>query len=261
MLHRLHRGVYVVGHRALAPMAAEFAAQAACGAGAVISHRSAAYLWNLVGTRPVVVDVTLVGRHCRPKPGIQMHRPSLLDPRDIRDKRPLLVTSPARTAIDMAAGLTTDELAKLIAEARVRRLLRDGELEAALARAGGSRGAAAVRGYLAREGGPVLTRSGKERLMRRLARRAELPQPQSNARVAGYEVDFLWPEQRVIVEVDSYHFHGHPRAFESDRRKSMRLTDAGYVVIRVTAEQLVDEPFVVVAHIARALDRAARDRH
>src|SRR5579862_7581744 len=64
-LHRLHRGVYVVGHLALAPMAREFAAQCACGPGSVVSHRSAAYLWGLLKQQPEVVDVTLVGRHCR----------------------------------------------------------------------------------------------------------------------------------------------------------------------------------------------------
>lgn len=71
----------------------------------------------------------------------------------------------------------------------------------------------------------------------------------------GYEVDFLWPEHRVVLEVDSVTFHGHARAFEWDRRKTIALEDAGYHVIRVTRRQLDEEPYWVIAHIARALDR------
>lgn len=255
-LHRLHPRVYVMGHLALAPLAKELAAQLACGPGAVISHRSAAYLWGLIDDEPSLVEVTLIGRRCRPKPGIRVHSSAKLADRDVRRKGLVRLTYPARTVIDMACELTQDELAWLIAEARARKLLRDGELEAAVEQAGNSRGTAAVRAYLEREGGPVLSRSERERLMRRLVREAGMPQPQSNVRVAGYEVDFLWAEQRVVVEVDSWQFHGHRAAFESDRRKSMRLTDAGYIVIRITARQLTDEPLAVIAHISRALERA-----
>ena len=256
-LHRLHPRVYVLGHLALAPMANELAAQLACGPGAVISHRSAAHLWGFIDDEPPLVDVTLAGRRCRPKKGIRVHSSAKLPERDVRPKGLVRLTYPARTVIDMAADLTLDELERLIAEARARKLLRDGELEAAVEQVGNGRGTAAVRAYLGREGGPVLTRSQRERLMRRLVREAGLAQPQSNVRVAGYEVDFLWAEQRVVVEVDSWQFHGHRAAFERDRRKSMRLTDSGYIVIRITARQLVDEPLAVIAHISRALERAS----
>lgn len=257
-LHRLHPRVYVLGHVALAPMAKELAAQLTCGAGAVISHASAAYLWGLIQREPGVVDVTLIKRRCRPKAGVRLHTSGRLTHDDVRSKGPLLLTYPAHTVIDLAATADVDELERVVAEARARKLLRDGELEAAVERAGNRAGSAAVRAYLAREDGPVLTRSQIERLMRRLVREAGLRQPQSNARAAGYEVDFLWAEQRVVVEVDSWQFHGHRRAFEADRRKSMRLNDAGYVVIRITAWQLQHEPLLVIAHIARVLDRAER---
>jgi very-short-patch-repair endonuclease len=74
-------------------------------------------------------------------------------------------------------------------------------------------------------------------------------------RVAGYEVDLFWPEQRLVVEIDGYQFHGHRRAFERDRRKQMALVAAGFTVIRVTWRQLCQEPMVVVGAIARALGR------
>ena len=71
-------------------------------------------------------------------------------------------------------------------------------------------------------------------------------------------MDFLWPDERVVVELDGYEFHKSRRAFERDRRKDMALHDAGYHVIRITGRQLKEEPLLVVAHIARALDRATR---
>jgi very-short-patch-repair endonuclease len=94
--------------------------------------------------------------------------------------------------------------------------------------------------------------------MRRLLREARLAQPKANIRAAGYSVDFLWAEQRVIVEVDGYKYHGHRRAFERDRRKDMALRDGGYEVIRITWRQLTEQALMVVAHVARALDRAER---
>lgn len=257
-LHRIHRGVYIVGHLALAPHAREAAALLACGEGAMISHLSAAHLWGLLDAPPDEVDVTLAGGHCRAKQGVRLHRRLRLDDRDVRTRHGLRLTSPARTLIDLAADASDGELERLIAEARVNHLLRNGELEAALARAGQRRGVARMRAFLGSEREPEITRSKLERACRRLLKKAGLQQPKANARAAGYEVDFLWPEERVILEVDGYRYHGHRRAFEWDRRKDMALADAGYLVIRITWRQLTEEPFAVIAHIARALDRAAR---
>ncbi len=94
-LHRIHRGVYIVGHLALPSMAMESAALLACGEGALISHRSAAYLWSMVEKQPREVDVTLVGRRCRPKQGVRIHAVSQIDRRDVRRKGKLVLTAPA----------------------------------------------------------------------------------------------------------------------------------------------------------------------
>jgi very-short-patch-repair endonuclease len=257
-LHRRHRGVYVVGHLALAAHATEVAALLACGEGALISHRSAAYLWGLLDVQQQRVEVTLVGRRCRAKDAIQIHHVAAIDDRDVRRKGALWLTSPARTLIDLAAEASDAELDRLVAQARVKDLLSKGALESALLRAGRRRGTAKMRALLRSDVGPALTRSEAERRMRRLLREAGLVQPKANVQAAGYEVDFLWPRERVILEVDGYRFHGHRRAFERDRRKDMALRDAGYEVIRITWRQLTDEPLVVVAHVARELDRAVR---
>jgi very-short-patch-repair endonuclease len=89
--------------------------------------------------------------------------------------------------------------------------------------------------------------------LRRLITAARLPKPRTNVRVAGWEVDVLWPRERLIVEVDGYAYHGNRAAFERDRRKDAALTAAGYTVIRITWRQLKDEPLAVVALLARLI--------
>jgi very-short-patch-repair endonuclease len=256
-LHPLHRAVYAVGHRALPPFAMEQAAILACGDGSLVSHRSALYLWGLLNPAPKVVDIT-VHRRCRAKDAIRLHH-GPVHPRHVRTRHGLPVTSPALSLIDFAAQATVDELDDAVAEARAHRLIREGELEKTVEQASQRRGAARMRAFLTAEGEPGITRSRAERRFRRLLREAGLPQPKTNVRLAcGVTPDFLWEAERVVVEVDSWKFHGHRRAFEGDRKKSIILTDAGYLVIRITWKQFTKETLWLIAHLARALDRRAR---
>ncbi len=252
-LHRVHRGVYIVGHKALASTAREHAALLACGPRALVSHWSAAHLWRLIETPPEEIHVTLVGRRCRARAGIRLHTTGRLAGPDIRRRDGLPLTAPARTLVDLAAHTNQAELERLVAEARVLELLSARDLDKVLARAGPRPGVAAMRRLLDAEQGPSLTRSEAERELQRLTKEAGLPTPQTNARVAGYEVDFLWPVPKVIVEVDGFRFHGHRRAFESDRKKGLALAATGYRVIRITWRQLVDEPVHVAVRLAQAL--------
>jgi very-short-patch-repair endonuclease len=260
-LHRKYRGVYIVGHLALAPRGEEAAALLACGDHSLISGRSAAYLWGLLDKRPDQIHVTLVGRRCRPKPGIRLHFLGRIDDQDIGEVDSLPVTSPARTLIDFAADAEDDELEAALSEARVQKLIKDKDIEKALDRAGTRKGVARMRRLLAHEGEDSgYTRSKAERLMRRLLRAASLPQPVCNARIHGQEPDFLWSAERLVVQVDGYQFHGHRSAFERDRRKDQMLVAAGYRVVRVTWLQLQHEPLRVIAVIAAALT-ASRAPH
>jgi very-short-patch-repair endonuclease len=99
------------------------------------------------------------------------------------------------------------------------------------------------------------TRSRGERRLRRVTRSARLPEPSFNVPFGRYELDAVWQERRLVVEVDGYGAHGHRAAFERDRRKDMALVAAGYEVIRVSWHQLNEEPLAVVAVIATALGR------
>jgi very-short-patch-repair endonuclease len=101
--------------------------------------------------------------------------------------------------------------------------------------------------------GPALTRSEAERRLLALVRAGGLPEPEVNVRLCGYEVDFLWREHRLVVEVDGFAFHGTRAAFERDRRKDGALADAGFAVRRVTWRQLVDEPARLLVALARTV--------
>jgi very-short-patch-repair endonuclease len=252
-LHRRYRGVYLVGSPIAPPGGAELAAVFACGDDAFISHRSAAVLWGFVPARAGAIDVTVFGRNRRQRHGINLHRVEHLDRRDRRTCNGIAVTSPARTLIDFAADSEGDELEAALSEARALNLVDNGDIEAALDRAGNRNGVARMRRLLRIEDDHGFTRSKAERLMRRLLRGADLPQPQCNVRIHGQRPDFLWRDQRLVVQVDGYQFHGHRSAFERDRRKDQVLITAGYRVVRVTWLQMQHEPLRVVAVIAAAL--------
>lgn len=89
--------------------------------------------------------------------------------------------------------------------------------------------------------------------MKLLIRRAILPTPVCNRKVAGHNADFFWPAHRLIVEVDGYQFHSSRWAFERDRKRDAAHVLAGYRVIRITWRQLTEEPIAVAVTIATAL--------
>jgi very-short-patch-repair endonuclease len=249
----MYRGVYLVGHPVPLPGALELGAVLACGVRAFVSGRSAAGLWGMIAMPDGPVHVTVVRRWCDSRDNLRVHATDHLDARDRRALRGIPVTAPARSLIDFAADADDDELEAAVSEARALRLIRDGELEAALDRAGIRAGVARMRWLLSVEGDHGYTRSRAERLMRRLARQAGLAQPLCNHPLHGYRADFLWPAEKLVVEVDGYQFHGHRSAFERDSKKGQVLAAAGYRVIRVTWLQLVHEPLRVAAVIASAL--------
>jgi very-short-patch-repair endonuclease len=257
-LHRIHRGVYAVGHRALAPGAREMAAVLACGPSAVVSHRSAARLWRLLGPDSVAaVEVTILRSTRASRPGIRIHRSDRLPPKDIRRLARIPVTSPARTLLDFADDATERELERAFDEALVRRLTSRAALVAVVERSRGRRGAGRLRGLVQRDEEPAFTRSEAEERFLALVRAAGLPAPQLNVELGGYTVDFLWRAPSLVVEIDGYRFHSTRSAFERDRVRDARLGAAGHRVMRVTWRQLVAEPHAVVARLAQALLVAA----
>jgi very-short-patch-repair endonuclease len=101
------------------------------------------------------------------------------------------------------------------------------------------------------------TRSWGERRLLALVRQAGLPVPVTNVLLHGHQVDALWPEYKLVVEIDGYEYHGSRGSFESDRARDAKLVAAGYVVIRFTARQLEECPLVVLTQLAAALALAS----
>ena len=248
-LLRLHRGVYQVG-----PVAArygrEMAALLATGPGAALSHHSAAAVWGFRPAHEGDVHVTVLRGRGAPRPGIRVHRSASLQ---AAVRAGLRLTTPARTLLDLATDLPPDDLERAVEQAIVLKLTTDTEIAAQCEH--GNRGAARLRRALLIE--PGLTRSKAERQLRRLIRSAQLPRPVTNVRVAGWEVDLLWREQRLVVEVDGFAFHGSRHAFERDRRRDADLVAAGYRVVRFTWRQIKYEPAAVIARLAVLLHARA----
>jgi very-short-patch-repair endonuclease len=230
------RGVYAVGHAALSDSGRVQAALLAAGPDAVVSHRAAAALHRILPSMPPFVDVTVTGNPRRSRPGLEIH--ASRHPPPAMRVAGFPVTTPLRTLQDLRVTLSHAELERACAEALVRRLVTHDELEAA---------------RLVAPGTAAPTRSALERRFLSVARRAGLPRPRVNHAVGPYEIDFAWPRQRVLVEVDGWSTHGHRFAFERDRARDAELAAMGYVVLRFTWRQVRDDPLLVAARVARAL--------
>jgi hypothetical protein len=165
----------------------------------------------------------------------------------------LALTSPARTLLDLAGQAPKDVLQRALREARVLGLVRDGELEAAIARAPGQHHGRGRLEALVSAGDAAPTRSALERTMLRLIDEAGLPRPLVNHRHGRDIVDFTWMEHRVIVEVDGWAAHGDRRAFEQDRARDAERQALGYVVLRFTWTQAHQQPLRVAARLAQTL--------
>jgi very-short-patch-repair endonuclease len=255
-LTRRHRGVYQVGPIA-GPLAAEAAALLACGRRAVLSHRTAAGRWALlILAEGEPVEVTIAGRDPGKHRGVRTHRVRSLVAEDVTRLNGMPLTSPARTLLDLAWSVSAVALARLVEEAQLKRLVSPADLRRALERGHGRPGAPRLRAVLGADEEPALTRSEAERRLLALVRAAQLPAPRANALVGRHEVDLLWPQQRLVVEVDGFAFHSSRAAFERDRRRDAELQASGHRVLRLTWRRLVEEPEAVVAQLAALLNAA-----
>lgn len=253
-LHRVHRGVYAVGHRVLSWHGRCLAAVLACGRGAALSHGSAAALWDLRRGAPVRIDVTVPTAGGRARRPIRVHRVATLRAGETTVKDAIPVTTPARTILDLAATLHVAHLENVVNRMEFLRVA-DYPALAALAHAHpGHRGARKLLQTIDLfDAETNLTRSDLEILFRQICKDHGLPEPAVNVTVEGKEVDFLFRAQRLIVEADSWRYHRSRRAFENDRARDVITTRAGYRTLRFTDRQLTNAPSDVAAAIGATL--------
>ncbi len=256
-LHRLHRGVYAVGHAKLTWEGRCLAAVLSCAPHALASHLSAAWLWGLLASRPGTFDVTAsTRRHSKPK--LRLHYARLAD-EDRAVHAGIPVTSIPRTLLDYAAMATDVRLERAVERSEERRRFDLHAMDALLARAGNHPGAGRLRRALAiYRDDPAFTRSKLEDRFRDLVRRSDLPMPSANFWVGEYEVDAYWPAERFGVELDVYETHGTRAAFESDRLRQENLKLQDIETIRITGPRLDREPAEVIERIAAFLEQRRR---
>ena len=262
-LHRVHHGVYAVGRRSLGPRGRWMAAVLACGPGALLSHRSSAAHRGLRASAQRDVEVTLPQDRGRRLRGARTYVVGDLGQADgeVHDGIPCVTV--ARTLLGLAALLPRRAVERACDEAEVQRVFDLAAVEALLARSTGRRGAAVLRAVLNEHAiGTTLTREGLEDLVLSVLDRHGVARPEVNAWVAcrpsvGFEVDFLWRDERLVLEADGGPFHSTRAAIERDRRKEVELTCAGVRVLRCTWLQAEREPHRLAAMVRAALAEAA----
>lgn len=252
-LFRLHRGVYAVGRRTLDRRGVWMAAVLACGAGAVLSHRSAGGLHGLLSGDGAGVDVSVVGYGGRkPRAGMHVHRVAL-EPWETASTDAIPATTPARTLVDLCAGAAPARIARLVTRAERLRAYDDRAVRRFLAAHPRAPGATRLAAALDIYEEPPNTGSELEDAMLALCERTGLPRPTWQASVEGERVDFLWARARLVVETDGRETHATRQAFEDDRARDAKLTAVGYRVVRFTYRQVLHQGPWVAGILGRLL--------
>lgn len=272
-LHRLHRGIYAVGHSGISAHGRYMAAVLACGAtraragrletspsssgrtvapadregdrsvldywGAAVSHRSTANLWGLLSDSEGAIDVSIPRNSGRKKRrGIRVHRCLALLPAAVTLRSGIPVTTPARTISDLRQAASMRAGQGFVSARELRRAIRQAD----------------VLGLpIGDDVGRDRSRSDLERDFLRLCRRRRLPLPEVNVTVGRDLVDFLWRDRSLVVETDGYRYHRGRLAFEDDRERDLRLRALGFDVVRVSEKQVDEEPQRVAEVLVAAL--------
>ncbi|MFN8215028.1 MAG: type IV toxin-antitoxin system AbiEi family antitoxin domain-containing protein [Solirubrobacterales bacterium] len=257
-LHRLHTGVYAVGHTDLSLHGRCLGAVLGCGRGALLSHWSAAWLWGLMPASAVPIHVTTpIPRHRRL--GLAIHRSRTFAAEDRALCEGIPVTSVARTALDLAARVRSRSLNRLLQRSEELGLFDLPDFESVLDRNRGHRGRKPLRLAVAIYEPPPFTRSGLERRFFELILAHGLPRPATNFVEAGYELDVYWPDLRFAVELEVYETHGSRLSFEQDPVRQEELKLSGVEMIHVTGMRLAREPERVMRRVGRLLEMRRRE--
>lgn len=252
-LHDLHRGVYNVGHPAVSREGRWIAAVLAYGDRAALSHTSALALWELRPSSATRIDVIVrTGNGLARRDGIRVHCCAAMAVDEITRHRSIAVTTVARSLLDGAAALSLAGISRAVERADGLGLFDLAKLQRLLARHRTHPGAGPLAAALELYRDDEPTRSELEAMFVALCHELGLPRPLVNHAISGYEVDFLWPEQRLVVEVDGRTTHLTRAGFERDRARDATLVVAGLRVVRFTYRRIRDEPRAVAATL-RAL--------
>lgn len=243
-LHPVRRGVYAVGHRALTPEGRWIAAVLLGGPGSALSHVSAAVLHRMLDSAGATIHVTVPGAGGRRRhDGLILHRSPDV-PRAVVNGIP--VTTPARTLADLAAHAPERTVRTAIRGAERQRILDVREVREAAA---GRAGARTIDRVLATWDDAPAHEELEERFLE-LCERHGIVRPDVNVPLLDFTVDFLWREQRVVVETDGMATHGDVASAVADRERDAALTRAGFRSQRFTWHQIVRDERTTAATLA-----------
>jgi Transcriptional regulator, AbiEi antitoxin len=251
-LHRVHRGVYAVGHPALTRHGGCMAAILACGDEAVLSHQSAGWLWGLVPEYSALVEITVPARGRR-RAGIRVHHAPALARSECTTEERLATTTFSRTLLDIATTCPLKRLERIVERADRLGILDLIEVDSTLARHPGCQGSPRLRQTLNLYREPVFARAPTERRFLALVLKAGLPRPAINIFVAGHEIDAYWQRERFAVELDGWDTHRTRAAFERDPLRLEELKLAGIDSTRITARRIEREPGRVAKRLHQLL--------
>jgi hypothetical protein len=260
----VRRGVYSLGHVPNSRRATWMSAVLFSGPGSVLSHRSAAALWDFRDwSGPVEVLSPVTGRRRGDRRDPSHLAPPLvrkvgrLDSSHMTLTRGIPVTTVARTLVDLAAVLNERQLSYALNSASIKKLVDTDDLRRVMLESGGRKGIGNLRKLLARHHPlTVLTRSELEARFLALLRISGFPEPLVNVTIAFCEVDFYWPRYELVVELDGRQFHDTAIAFEEDRERTARLEMSGRRVLRLTWDMVVNQPAVTTAKLRAYMDIA-----
>lgn len=218
-----------------------------------MSHRSAATLWEIGKEQPGLIHVS-ARRQCElRRPGLRLRGRPTMAAADIVIRDDIPVTSPVLTLLDLATELGPVPLERAVNDADKRGLVDPETLREELDQYRGQPGVRPLRHLLDRLFFQ-LSDSDLEICFRRLVRRAKLPMPLSKQRVNRFEVDFYWPELRLVVETDGLRYHRTPSAQTRDARRDRAHIMAGMTPLRFTHYEVRYEPARVRAALTKTMD-------
>jgi very-short-patch-repair endonuclease len=259
-LHSVGAGIYLAGRPESTREGRWMAAVLACGPRAALSHVSAAALWGIEEPWRPLIDVSVRGRFDGERAGIRVRSRPALPAEDIVERNDIPVTGLVRTLLDRACELLppglrrrsdehkrrTRKLERLISEADKRDLIDPERLRAALDDHRGEPGVRPLRVLLDRDTFR-LSDSDLEIFFRRIAKRAGLPVPETKHDLNGYEVDFYFPELRLVVETDGLRYHRVAHTQARDLRRDQTHTATGLATLRFSHHQIAHERRYVIA--------------
>jgi hypothetical protein len=247
-LIRQYRGVYRVGHCAPSVLARYMAAVKACGSGALLCGKAAAYLHGLIkGTPPPPEVLTKTDRCVQ---GLKTRRTRHADPRDATTMRGIPATTVPRTLVDIAAAVSEDELARACHEAGVKYRTTPAHVQAVLDRRPSSPGAKQLQRVMRGDIKVALSKLESGFLERLEA--DGLPLPITNRVADGRRVDCRWPEHNLTVELNGYRFHNSRHAWEQDYQREREARARGDEFRRYTYADVFEDSAFMLAEL-RAL--------